>query len=148
MKTLKNQCGFSFIEVLVALAIIGLTGMVFLVALQTATKVTGESNVRTTAKNLAVSQMDTIKAAVYIPAPSGIVANYSFSSPPAGFQVYTLDRNNSQVSNTIYGIPWDITSNAVYTNANPADPGIQKMTIIIKHKNKEVFRLIDFKVDR
>ena len=148
MKTLKNQCGFSLIEVLVGMAIIGLTATVFLLALQTATKATMQSDVRTTARSLAVSQMDTIKAAGYISAPSGGVANYSPTSPPAGFQVYTLNRTNSQVSGNIYGIPWDTTSNAVYTNTNPTDPGIQKMTIIIKSNNKEVFRLIDFKVKR
>jgi len=51
MKTLKNQCGFSLIEVLVALAIIGLTATVFALALQTATKATMQSDVRTTAKS-------------------------------------------------------------------------------------------------
>ena len=148
MKALKNQCGFSLVEVLVGVAIIGLTATAFLLALQTATKATQQSDVRTTAKSLAVSQMDTIKAAGYISAPSGGVANYSLTSPPAGFQVYTLNRTNSQVSGTIYGIPWNTTSNAVYTGTSPTDPGIQKMTIIIKSNNKEVFRLIDFKVNR
>ena len=144
LKALKNQCGLSLVEVLVSLAIIGLTSAVFLSGLQTGSKATQLSDVHTTARSLAASQMDTIKSAGYIAAPSGGVAAYTPTSLPNGFQIYTLDRSNNQVSGQIYGIPWNTTANAAYTGS---DPGIQKVAIIIKYNNAEVFRLMDYKVE-
>lgn len=146
MKVLKNEQGFSLIEVLLSLAIIGLTASVFLFAIQTSSKATLISDVRVDAKNLAISQMDTIKAEEYVPAPSGGVAAYSFNSPSGNFQVCTLDRANNQISNQIYGIPWDITTDSAHIGSD--DPGIQKITVIIKSASEEVFRLVGFKVDR
>lgn len=70
---MKDEKGFSLIEVLVSLALLGSIGVVFLSSLGTASRVTISADTRETARNLAETQMEYIKdqayAVTYTPAP-------------------------------------------------------------------------------
>jgi prepilin-type N-terminal cleavage/methylation domain-containing protein len=117
---MKDQMGFTLVEVLVSLAILGVTGVYFLNALGTASRGSFIIDERETANNLAESQMEYIKnqsyASSYVPAPiSGDYANYS-----------------ANVSVSVLG---------------GRDGNIQKITIVIKHQDKEVIRLEGYKVN-
>ena len=93
LKIINKQAGFSFIEVLISLAIIALIGTGLLLALGTATKGSLQTDTRTEAENLAISVMESIKSANYVYAPSGGFAGYSFAAPPVNYQICTLDRS-------------------------------------------------------
>lgn len=81
---LREQRGFSLIEMLVAVAILAAIGVVFLSALSTISKSTGLYEQRVTALGLAQSQTEIIKQAPY-------AANYdNVSAPtnkPAGYEI-------------------------------------------------------------
>jgi prepilin-type N-terminal cleavage/methylation domain-containing protein len=72
---MKNQKGFTLIEVLVSLAIFALIVMIVLGGLGTASRTIAGTDVRETAKNLAEKQMEYIKglpfAGTYSPQSSG-----------------------------------------------------------------------------
>jgi prepilin-type N-terminal cleavage/methylation domain-containing protein len=120
-KQKNNQKGFSLVEVLVAIAILGLIASAFIGSLSTgaiATRLQGED---LTARNLAQSQMEKLKAAVY----DNDGATYSSISTPSGYSI-------------------SISANpAIYTDTN-----IQKLTVTVSHNGSAVFSLEDYKVNR
>ena len=118
---MKNQRGFTLVEVLVSVAILGFTSVYFLSGLSNASRGGSIIDERETANNLAESQMEYVKdhayAASYVPSPelsngyAGYSANISVSTIPA------------------------------------RDGNIQKITVIVKHQGKEVARLESYKVN-
>jgi prepilin-type N-terminal cleavage/methylation domain-containing protein len=157
LKTAEIERGFSLLEVLVSAALLAMVGVTFPAALDMGIRASNQIDVRTTAQSLAGGQMETIKAGAYAVAQGG-TGNYTsmLSAIPAGFRFDTMDSNNNIVTDSVYGIPWDVAGNAQWTKTKPSDPGIQKVTIIVNSKNelssggvyKEIFRLTDFKVNR
>ena len=148
-KLLRRQKGFSLIEVLVALAILGLIGVAFLTALNTAVKAVSIANVRTTSESYAKSTMEQLKSFSYIKADDGSVADYVFLSPSdTSFIISTYNRDGNLIQNKIYGIPWDVATN----NQSITDKGIQNITIVVQHNeggiNKIIFTLIDYVTQR
>jgi prepilin-type N-terminal cleavage/methylation domain-containing protein len=155
-KIIKSEKGFTLIEILIAMVILSLVGVVLLLSLQTVTRVRVQVATRTTAEGLATSQMETIKAAVFIKSEGGI-AVYPLGQPeidamPSGFRYKTANSDNSvaPVENIIYGIPWNITTD----NSSVTDTDIQKITVIVESNNeltnpagwKQIYKLIGFKV--
>ena len=138
--------GFSLIEVLVGMAILSIVAAGVLALMFTSTNAVMQARVRTTATNVAKTEMEYVKALYYFPAASGGFATYVPSAPPANYTVSTLDRSNTKVDGSIYGIPWDVTTNAPYTpsGSSPIDPGIQKITVIVNYNGNVVFTLVDF----
>jgi prepilin-type N-terminal cleavage/methylation domain-containing protein len=144
----RRARGYSLVEVLVGLAIMSIFVTGLLAALDTGTKATAQSELINRALTEGRSQMEAINALSYVAAPTGGVADYSFVVPSNNLQVSTLNRSNNQISGHIYGIPWDTSADAVYAGSSPVDPGIQKVTIIIQSNGKEIYRLVDFKMNR
>jgi len=157
-KIFESKSGFTLVEVLVGTAILALVGVGMLTALTTATKARFQADVRTTSVTIAETTIEAVKNQnlEYIFAPNTLSgADYTDvwlaikDNYPANFEICTLDNNSTEVANKIYGLPWDLDTNTlVYGGPNPSDPGIQKITIIVKFDGKEIFRLADFKVNR
>ena len=116
----KSQRGFSLIETLICIAILGIVAVGFLSALSTTVKSVALADDRETAKNLAESQMEYIKDLSY-------ASSYSQSS---------------SLSSEYPGYSANITAyNITSRNGN-----IQRIVISILHNNVEVLSLEDFKV--
>lgn len=140
-----NSEGMTLIEVIIALAILGLVAVTFLVGVSTALKATSLADELATAQSLTQSQMESVKSQEYETAPSGGVATYdkiSLSSYP-DYYIKSTDRD-SNIVDEMTGIPWDSENN----QASSEDGGIQKITAIIYHDTKMVLTLEDYKVDR
>ena len=119
IRSMKNEKGFTLIEVLVALAILGLIAVTFLMALSTASKAIIIADERTTAESLARSQMEYIKEQDY-----NVAGTYATITPPANYEIVS-----------------PITVEELQT-------GLQKITVIIRHYDKDVITLEDYKVNR
>ena len=135
----KNEKGFSLIEVLVALAILGLVAVAFLGGLATANKAMFIADKRATAESLARTEMEYVKNQDYITAPW----DYELpSSPPS----WDLDHD----------LPEGYNGYTAIVNAellHDTDDGIQKIIITVKHGTeagtaKEVITIEDYKVNR
>ena len=116
----------TLIETVVALAILGAISVTFLSGLATTSKATFTADEQTTAESLARSQMECVKNTDYV----YDAAQYSPAPIPSG-----KDYINYSVV---------ITAEPLH---NP-DDGIQKITVTIKHSDKLLITLKDYKVDR
>jgi len=153
---MKNEKGFSLIEVMIAIALLGVIGVAFLGALATASNAIFIADERATAESLARSQMEFVKNQVYITA-----ADYELGVPgtgevtyekiadaeiPVGYVICSVNRSGDTVEDIIYGVPWDSQNNIP---VDIIDAGLQRIKLIIKHLDKpEVITLEGYKVDR
>lgn len=121
-----RESGVTFLETIIALAIISVIAVTFLNGLTTASKSTFIADEQTTAESLAQSQMEWVKKADYSPD----AMTYSPAPIPVGK---------------------DYINYSVVIAAEPLhspDDGIQKITITVKHSDEGVVKLEGYKVDR
>ena len=124
--------GVIAIEVIIALAIMGIIAVAFLSGLATTLNATRIADERSVAQSLATSQMEYVKSQGYD----------STNNPPQ----YSVDPN--------LPIPNGYTIEVAPERLDPKgdgtgnDDGIQKITITIKHGDKVVLTLEDYKVNR
>ena len=113
----KHNNGFSLIEVLIALALMGTIGVAFLSGMGTVSGVTLTTDKRETAKNLAENQMEYIKNQAY-------AATYTSAPIQPEYTGY------------------NVTIDAEYLQ----DSDIQKITVTTTFQNKVVMKLEGYKV--
>jgi len=150
-----NSRGFTLIEVIVALALLVIIGIAFLGGLATASKAIIIADERATAESLARSQMEYVKnqdyitAADYDPLVPGsgevIYLKIDDSEIPEGYTIWSVNRAGDTVEDII-GVPWD--SDPLVNQPVDIDAGLQRIKLIIKHLDKEIITLEDYKVDR
>ena len=146
LKVNKSEKGFSLIEVLVALALLGIIAAGFLLAVSTATKAVLIAGERTTAESMARSQMEYVKEQEYMPAEIGSVATYfeiDISETHPNYSIWSYNRSSPPPVEDIVAIPWDAEGG----QAENEDTGLQKITIVIMHHDKEIIILEGYKVD-
>ena len=127
---MKSQAGFSLIEVLLAVGLVGIFALAVPSALSGTSRATITANQHITAESLARSQMDSIQnqpydsenaTPVYSVIPD-IPDSYSIITPMAA----RLDPRGDGTDN---------------------DDGLQEITVTVKRNDKIVFTLIDFKTN-
>ena len=121
-----GESGVTFIETVVALAILGVIAVAFLNGLTTTSKSAFIADEQTTAESLAQSQMEWVKNASY----SYSATTYSPAPIPSGK---------------------DYLNYSALITAEPLrdpDDGIQKITVTVKRSDKGVIKLEGYKVDR
>jgi prepilin-type N-terminal cleavage/methylation domain-containing protein len=139
----KNQKGFTLIEVLVGIAIIGIIASAFLFAIATAGKANIIADERATAESLTRAQMEYVKAQSYIVAENGEVVYGKLGDIPEHYEIWSYDREGTIVEDII-GVPWDSQN----YEATTTDIGLQRIFLVIKHNGKIVLEIEEYKVDR
>lgn len=142
---MKSEKGFSLMEVMLAIALLGIIAVAILSGLFTAYRAFFIADERATAESIARTQMEYIKAQVY--SPSATQATYlkiDDGHIPAGYTICSLNRNNQVVEDVVYGVPWNSQSGQPLS----ADAGLQRVKLVIEHLDKQVLTLEDFKVSR
>ena len=123
---MRSEKGFALIETLVALALLGIIGVAYLGGLATSSAAAVITDNQMTARNIAQTQTEWVKAVNYVYDTTGYAA-----APTSSDQNYT-------------GYSVQIDSEPL----NNPDDGIQKITITIKHWDKDAMQLDVYKVDR
>ena len=131
--------GFILIEVLIAIALLGIIVITFMSALSTSSKVLSIADERTVAESLARRQMEYVKNQGYIPASA--LNNYNptyqeISGIPDGYSIWSVD-GTGVVIEDIVGIPWDSEGNLPLNwPVVDEDVGLQKISLVIKHQDE------------
>jgi prepilin-type N-terminal cleavage/methylation domain-containing protein len=131
--------GFTMIEVVIAIAIIGIIGIAVMSALATASIALIIADERATAESLARSQLEYVKDQGYNATQPGgevIYTKIPYIDIPEGYAIWSVNRDGEIVGDVI-GIPW--ASNVSTGTSKPAneDGGIQKIALVITHKDRE-----------
>ena len=114
---MKDEKGFSLIEALVSLALVGIIGVGLLSSLSTVSAVTITTDKEETARNLAETQMEYVKGQAYD-------TSYATAPIPSEYGGYTAT----------------IDVESLYDN------NIQKITVTIERHGEEVTTLEGYKV--
>jgi len=129
--------GFSMLEVVIAIALLGIIAVSVLSALQTAALALISADRRATAESLARTQMEYVRYSVY--------DNYD-DEPGDPHPVYSLDPQIDNIK------PPDFSVNTVAIRLdrdappNPNDDdGIQAITVTVSHEGRVVVTLKDYK---
>ena len=116
----------TFIETVVALAILGMIGVTFLNGLTTASKAVLITDRQTTAINLAQSQMEWVK-------------NVSYSYDATEYSPAPIPGSKDYI---------DYSAAISAQPLNTPDNGIQKITVRVYHSGEPILILEGYKVDR
>jgi len=117
---MKNEKGFALIGVIIALALLGIISVAFLGALGTGSKALSIADERATAESLAESQVENVKNQPYtISYTAQVPAEYADAGYSATVDIESLEDGN-----------------------------IQKIIVTIKHHDKVIITLEDYKVNR
>jgi type II secretory pathway pseudopilin PulG len=122
----RRESGVTFMETVIALAILGTVSVTFLNGLTTTSKSVFMTDERSTAESIAQTQMEWVKNASYDPGAT----TYPPAPIPDG-------KDYLNYSTVITAAPLDTP-----------DDGIQKVTVTIQHSSKDAFHLEGYKVDR
>jgi prepilin-type N-terminal cleavage/methylation domain-containing protein len=144
-----KESGMTLIEVLVAVALIAIIGAAVMMGLGTTSKVLIATDERSTAESLARSAMEEIKMQLYIHADEGGEATYDVSIGAPGYSICSVSfEGGTQTVEEIRGVPWSINlEDPELSGPSASDNGLQRVELVIKHEDREIFRLADFKVD-
>jgi prepilin-type N-terminal cleavage/methylation domain-containing protein len=125
--------GFILIEVLIAIALIGIVAVAILGALSTSSKVLSIADERTVAESLARRQMEYVKNQGYSSTESVLnePVYQKIGGIPEGYSIWSVNRAGTTVEDII-GIPWDSENNKLADK----DIGLQKIALVIKHTDK------------
>jgi len=115
----KSEKGFSLLETILALALLGVIGASFLSGLATSSKARMLADEKVSARILAESQMENIKIQPFLP-------------------TYTANAT----------ILADYPGYSITTNVTSIGTGIQKIVLTVEHSDRDVHVLESYKVDR
>ena len=128
----SGERGFTFIEVLAVLVILGTIAVGFLAALTAANNSTTISDERTTAESLARTEMEYVKDSIYVMASW----NYDLPAVHPSWDV-------------THALPTGYTGYTVAVEAAPlrlVDDGIQSITVTVSFNSKALYTLEGYKV--
>ena len=134
---MRDQKGQTLIEVIIAMAILGIVVSGLLTAMHITYKTTDDVNDRTIAESLARGQLEYIKTCAYDdvhnPPEYGLDPDIDLSATPYN--------NNFQV---------DVTAVRLDPSQNGTedDEGIQEVTVTVRAHGEAIFTVVEYKVNR
>lgn len=136
MLEFNDESGMSLLEVLIAIAILGLVAIAFLTALGTGFLGVTLADERTVAESLARSQLEAIRNAEY---------EYYYDPRRPYYKDVKIDAPPGyEIIITITPVPHGIE----LPGFTPFDMGLQKITVEVKHKKRLVLRVETYKASR
>ena len=123
MMSKRNQRGSSLIEVLVAVAIIGSGAVALLQGLATGSTATSIINEKVTARNIARSQLESVR-------------NEAYLFPPASYPAVSVPPD------------WSVSADAVVLPDADAGNNIEQVKVVVMRNGNQVLEIWDYKLNR
>ena len=137
--------GITAIEVLIALALVGVIAIAFLSGLSTASMALIIADERATAESLARSQLEYVKNQPYNSADGGEATYSKITGIPDGYTICSVNSGNQTVNcganDDVIGIPWDSGNNTAVNEDN----GLQRIKLVISRDGEVKVTLEDYK---
>lgn len=127
LKVIRKENGFTLVEVLMAIAIVAITGAALIGMMFTSSKILNVANADETARDYAQAQMEDIQNQPYDAANITPVYTVLPSSLPEGYTV-------------------ELTTARVPAGTSP-DSGLQKIIVAIEQGSETLFTLEGYKVN-
>ena len=137
LRFLQGQRGISFIETLVALAILATIGVVFLNALFTTSKIVAISQESVAVESLAKSQIEFIKSQAYV-----AVADYNPGNPAYRYEPINIPADLAGSGYTV-----EINAPVVVPGFEAGNFELQSVTVVIKRNGEKVFTISAYMVE-
>jgi prepilin-type N-terminal cleavage/methylation domain-containing protein len=137
--------GFTLIEVVIAIAILGTIAITFLGALSTSSLALITADQRATAESLARSQMEFVKNQNYTDAsgPAWQVTYQRLPNIPTGYSICSVNWTTNQTANC--GSAPTMSIIAIALNSTTSDSGLQKIKLVIEYGNDTIITLEGYK---
>ena len=135
---MKRQKGFALIEILVALALMGITAVGLLSGLATTFRAGTISQERVVAESLAKSQWEYIRAQDYIP-----TADYDPDDPEKRYQLIAIPDDL-----VVKGYDVEIGTPATIIGPDDGEFELQSITVVINCDSKQLLTISDYRVGR
>ncbi len=127
----KREQGFSFIELILAIALLGIIAVPFFMGLSGAFQANFTAKRQSIGLSLAQSQLENLKSQAY---DTSNPPQYTAISIPPGYEGYTINATAVRLDPVDDG----------FDN----DDGLQKITVTIRQQSKVVVTLETYKVNR
>jgi len=137
---MKSEKGFSLIETLVALALMGITAGGLLSGLATTLRAGSISQERVIAESLAKSQWEYIKAQDYI-----LTADYNPDDPEKCYQLIDIP---DELVEKGYVVEINAPQTIISPDGDNEEFELQGITVVIKRDNKQLLMMSDYQVGR
>lgn len=135
---MKSQKGFALIEILVALALMGITAVGLLSGLATTFRAGTISQERVVAESLAKSQWESIRAQDYIP-----TADYDPDDPDKRYEKIVIPEELDVKGYTI-----EINAPQAIISPEDNEFELQSITVVINCDSKQLLTMSDYRVGR
>jgi prepilin-type N-terminal cleavage/methylation domain-containing protein len=142
---LGRSRGFTLIEVVVAVALLGIIGVTVLSGLSTAAASLILADRRATAESLARSQMEYVKNQDYREAasPTWQVTYQRLPNIPTGYSICSVNWTTNETDKC--GSDASISIIAIALNSTTTDSGLQKIKLVVKYEGEEIITLEGYK---
>ena len=135
---MKNEKGFTLIDTLVALALMGITAVGLLSGLSTTFRAGGISQERVAAESLAKSQWEYIRAQDYI-----LTADYNPDDPEKRYQLIEIPEDLA-----VKGYAIEIGTPQTIISPGTDEFELQGITVVINRDDKPLLMISDYRVGR
>lgn len=151
LRAIRNEKGISLIEVIIAIALLGIIGLAFLGGLSTASNAIFITDERATAESLARTEMEYIKRQSYCPEDQ---IPWAYELPSGTSPIGQLP---DEWWDTGHGLPpgydnYSLTAGAVSLDPDgdgtSDDDGLLLITITVSHLGDPIFTLEGYKTGR
>ncbi len=143
VRPLLQERGFTFIEVLITVAVLGIITSGYMGVLSAISKANAIAQERTIAESLARTQLEAVQAQGYLQPTSGEVIYARISDIPLGWNIKSTDKAGA-IFDGIKGVVWNIGLGSAITNND--NLGIQRVNLIIYHNTKQIITIQNYVV--
>jgi len=146
---MKKEKGYSLIEVVIAIALLGIVAIAFLSALATGSKAISIADERATAESLARAQMEYIRNQAYSDAPW----DYTITSSDrqrtyADRPTWWSDDAGNEKPPFLYHDGYTVMVDVSILSGSAIDDGIQVIEVTVDHHGKQIFILEGYRAKR